>query len=220
MDSVKNEVEAKGIKGLARALKRWWPAILLIAGLALSLVSENAFQWAKNKGWTTYTSANSGLADDQINALAIDGQGRVWIGTYGGLNFLDYDAGLVQVFSVIRIMLWITAGLGILVIVGTAIRRRGASATTKPVRVQPSEVSALSSTAAVATTPTEPIPTTPLVISEDPLAAFEQGQSLLREGKRAKAIEAFLVVFRATSDPALRQKALEQLETLGAVKKF
>jgi len=34
--------------------------------------------------WTTYSTANSGLANDRVNAIAIDGQGRVWVSTNVG----------------------------------------------------------------------------------------------------------------------------------------
>lgn len=184
------------------------------------IVSEIAFSTLKNKGWTTYTPANSGLAGKSGSALAIDGQGRVWMETSRGLNSLDYDAGVspqvLQVFYVIRIMLWITAGLGILAIVGTAIRRRGVSATTKPVRIQPSEVSPLPPTAAVATTPTEPIPTTLLVIPEDPETAFAQELTCIQAGKRDEAKACFMQAFRAGS-PDLRRRALTELEKLGEV---
>ncbi len=34
--------------------------------------------------WTVYNTSNSGLPDNGVRAIAIDGQGNKWIGTYGG----------------------------------------------------------------------------------------------------------------------------------------
>jgi ligand-binding sensor domain-containing protein len=34
--------------------------------------------------WTVYNTSNSGLPNNRIWAIAIDGQGNKWIGTYGG----------------------------------------------------------------------------------------------------------------------------------------
>ena len=55
-----------------------------------------------------------------------------------------------------------------------------------------------------------------LLVSAD----YERGLAHLARGERAEAIEAFMAVHRTATDPALRQKAFEQLEALGAVKKF
>jgi hypothetical protein len=35
--------------------------------------------------WTVYNTSNSGLPDNYVLAIAIDGQGNKWIGTLGGL---------------------------------------------------------------------------------------------------------------------------------------
>jgi ligand-binding sensor domain-containing protein len=35
--------------------------------------------------WTTYTTANSGLAWNYVSAIAIDGQGNKWFGTPNGV---------------------------------------------------------------------------------------------------------------------------------------
>jgi hypothetical protein len=48
------------------------------------------------------------------------------------------------------------------------------------------------------------------------LAAFEQGQSLLSEGKRAEAKACFMQASR-TGSPDLRQRAVAELEKLGEV---
>jgi ligand-binding sensor domain-containing protein len=34
--------------------------------------------------WTVYNTSNSGLPDNYVYAIAIDGQGNKWIGTLGG----------------------------------------------------------------------------------------------------------------------------------------
>jgi ligand-binding sensor domain-containing protein len=46
---------------------------------------------APDGSWTTYTSEDSGLLNDYVNALAIDEAGRVWVGTDGGLSVLTPD---------------------------------------------------------------------------------------------------------------------------------
>jgi ligand-binding sensor domain-containing protein len=50
-------------------------------------VSE--FDGAARAGtWTTYTTAD-GLADNNVQAIAVDGAGHKWFGTYGGAS--EYD---------------------------------------------------------------------------------------------------------------------------------
>jgi ligand-binding sensor domain-containing protein len=39
-------------------------------------------------GWTTYTTENSGLSDNWVTALAIDGQDQIWVGTNHGVNVI------------------------------------------------------------------------------------------------------------------------------------
>jgi ligand-binding sensor domain-containing protein len=34
--------------------------------------------------WTVYNSSNSGLPSNSVYAIAIDGEGNKWIGTWGG----------------------------------------------------------------------------------------------------------------------------------------
>ena len=41
------------------------------------------------KNWTNFNTSNSGLPDDNIHAIAIDKQGKKWIGTYNGLAVFD-----------------------------------------------------------------------------------------------------------------------------------
>ena len=63
-------------------------------------------------------------------------------------------------------------------------------------------------------------PIAPPVESPLPETPFERGLAHLGRGERDQAIQVFTAVYANESDPALRQKALEQLEALGAVKKF
>ena len=56
----------------------------------------------------------------------------------------------------------------------------------------------------------------PLEVPTDPQAAFDLGQSLLLEGKRAEAKACFMQAFR-TGVPDLRQRAINELEKLGEV---
>ncbi len=130
-----NDNGAKGVERWIRALKQWWPAVLIVAGFAL-VVSDEATSQAKRVQieaistparsapacydifglaidskdqvwvgtvdcglrvltqdgiWTTYTTANSGLTSDWINAIAFDADGRAWVGTNDGLNMLAQD---------------------------------------------------------------------------------------------------------------------------------
>jgi ligand-binding sensor domain-containing protein len=34
--------------------------------------------------WTTYDTSNSGLANNYVTAIAVDNEGNIWFGTYGG----------------------------------------------------------------------------------------------------------------------------------------
>ncbi len=63
-------------------------------------------------------------------------------------------------------------------------------------------------------------PTAPPVESALPETPLERGLAHLGRGEPDQAIQAFMAVFADDSDPALKQKALEQLEALGVVKKF
>ena len=59
----------------------------------------------------------------------------------------------------------------------------------------------------------------PLESSADPNAAFEEGSRLLGEGERAEATARFLVAFH-NGPPALRRRAVVELEELGEVEVF
>jgi hypothetical protein len=45
--------------------------------------------FAQHPGWTVYDTSNSGLPNNDINSIAIDGSGNKWIGTNGGLAKFD-----------------------------------------------------------------------------------------------------------------------------------
>jgi ligand-binding sensor domain-containing protein len=156
--------------------------------------------------WTTYTPANLGLARVWVSALAVDGQGRVWVGTDKGLSVFDERVGLpvqtVQVLAQARTVLRMQsiAALVLLVIVWI-VRRKP-----KPVR------------------PALPLPSPDLAahpplqddVPADPHAAFERGRALLNQGQREAAVAHFLAVFR-DGPPDLRRRALAELEKLGEV---
>ena len=66
--------------------------ILFISLLPVKLLSQYP-------GWTVYNTLNSGLPDNYVEAIAIDGSGNKWIGTAGGglaefdgTNWTVYDA--------------------------------------------------------------------------------------------------------------------------------
>ena len=46
--------------------------------------------------WTVYNTSNSGLPDNDVSSLAIDGSGNKWIGTGGGLAVYN-EGGVVPV---------------------------------------------------------------------------------------------------------------------------
>ena len=47
---------------------------------------------AQSPEWTNYTSSNSGLPDNYVNAIAVDENNNKWIGTtLGGLAVFDDD---------------------------------------------------------------------------------------------------------------------------------
>jgi sugar lactone lactonase YvrE len=73
-----------------------WLLILLAAlgvlyGVGYGIYRINRVQQAR--GWTTYTTAD-GLTDDRVNALALDAEGRVWIGTERGLSIWEDERSI------------------------------------------------------------------------------------------------------------------------------
>jgi streptogramin lyase len=93
--------------------------------------------------WVTYTPANSGLAGlawGSPRGLAVDSQGRVWVGTWNGLSVLDERVSLparplhvlVAAWGIVRVVLC-TAALVLLAIVWIARRKPKAARREKPV---------------------------------------------------------------------------------------
>jgi sugar lactone lactonase YvrE len=73
------------------------PSAWILAGLfgvtMAALLSVQAFlYWQGNLGWMHVNSHNSGLISDFVQAVAIDTNGRLWIGTRQGLATFDGQA--------------------------------------------------------------------------------------------------------------------------------
>ncbi|CUS97619.1 T9SS type A sorting domain-containing protein, partial [Candidatus Kryptobacter tengchongensis] len=49
--------------------------------------------------WTVYNTSNSGLPNDWVHAIAIDGQGNKWIGTSGGLAVYREGGVILDVYE-------------------------------------------------------------------------------------------------------------------------
>jgi hypothetical protein len=69
--------------------------IFAIISLALIFISTN-FSLSQTQEWIVYKTYNSGLPSNWVYAIAIDGQGNKWIGTYGlakfdGVNWTVYN---------------------------------------------------------------------------------------------------------------------------------
>jgi Tol biopolymer transport system component/streptogramin lyase len=81
-------------KHLILARRRIWIAVMSIitVALAVSLLELVYTPVSLYRGWATYTSENSGLAGDTVNALTIDRQSRVWVGTYSGVSVFTSDS--------------------------------------------------------------------------------------------------------------------------------
>ncbi len=47
--------------------------------------------------WTVYNNSNSGLPDNVVVSIAIDGSGNKWIGTYDGGLAVYKEGGVVSV---------------------------------------------------------------------------------------------------------------------------
>lgn len=74
---------------------KWLLALIAILVVAYSvgsvLVRINRIR--QLRGWTSYTASEGELASDAVNALALDAQGRVWIGTQDGLTIYEGGEG-------------------------------------------------------------------------------------------------------------------------------
>jgi hypothetical protein len=42
--------------------------------------------------WTIYNKSNSGLVDNDITSIAVDSDGNLWFGTYGGVSKYSFDS--------------------------------------------------------------------------------------------------------------------------------
>jgi len=70
---------------------------------------QGLFTFQPATGWVTYNQGNSGLASNNATALALDGQGQVWIGTLqDGLSKLDpgstLPAAQLHVLATLRVV--------------------------------------------------------------------------------------------------------------------
>lgn len=63
--------------------------VLVVAVYLLALVIEEAIDKKLRGEWTTYTTKNSPLLDDNIRALTTDDKGQIWIGAKKGLYVID-----------------------------------------------------------------------------------------------------------------------------------
>jgi ligand-binding sensor domain-containing protein len=74
--------------------KKWLSLILAVAmavGLVFLACNEKSTETDdKLPVWTTYNTSNSGLAHDDVLAIAIDASANKWFGTYdGGVSKFD-----------------------------------------------------------------------------------------------------------------------------------
>jgi ligand-binding sensor domain-containing protein len=94
----RNEVD--GISG-ASVYAQWGPIILPSDNILSVMIASNGTKWfgtdmglAKHTGnntldnWTVYTKAE-GLVNDAVQAIAEDSNGKLWLGTQGGISTFD-----------------------------------------------------------------------------------------------------------------------------------
>jgi len=62
--------------------------VIVVAGLILGQI---LFQWARHRGWTTYTE-DDGLAGDYVSSIAVAPDGALWLGTVRGISRFDGEA--------------------------------------------------------------------------------------------------------------------------------
>lgn len=67
----------------------WGLGILIVAVVVSSMIMTSMDESNKNSGWVSYSEKNSGLANDNSAAIAIDPDDRVWIGTLEGISVFD-----------------------------------------------------------------------------------------------------------------------------------
>jgi len=175
---------------------------------------------APDGSWTTYTSDDSGLANDGINALAIDEAGYVWVGSFRGLSRFDERAatsqGILQPLATVITFLKISrtlAALSLVIITIGSIRARR----------KPSEAPALEPAPIPASRAQQGQPGTLSVPAAqapaDPQSALTEGKMLLGQGKKDEAIAFLMHAFRE-GPPDVRREASHVLEELGEMKTF
>jgi hypothetical protein len=64
---------------------------MLIFALVIGIASFIGYTWAKGQGWSYFNENNSELISNNVEALAIDKEERVWVGTRHGLSVLGTD---------------------------------------------------------------------------------------------------------------------------------
>jgi ligand-binding sensor domain-containing protein len=73
-------------------MSRKWLSLILIATTIVGLIFFGCNKKPtkpKLPNWTTYNASNSGPANNQVAAIAIDGSGNKWFGTPGGVSKFD-----------------------------------------------------------------------------------------------------------------------------------
>jgi ligand-binding sensor domain-containing protein len=55
-------------------------------GTDKGLARHDGYEYGK--GWTAYTT-KEGLVDNYVQAIAMDAEGKLWVGTRGGISVLD-----------------------------------------------------------------------------------------------------------------------------------
>jgi len=55
---------------------------------------QGVFMFNGSADWITYDSKNSGLKDDSVEKMAIDGENKLWVGTSGSLTQFDIETVL------------------------------------------------------------------------------------------------------------------------------
>jgi ligand-binding sensor domain-containing protein len=74
--------------------KNWFNLIIIVSVLVLTIFcgckKKNPTQSNPSQSnWTTYNTSNSGLASNEVFAVAIDSSGNKWFGTGGGVSRFD-----------------------------------------------------------------------------------------------------------------------------------
>jgi len=65
--------------------------IVLVTLYTVGYVAVRVERSRQVRGWTTYTMAEGEISGDMVTALALDGAGRVWVGTRSGITLFEGD---------------------------------------------------------------------------------------------------------------------------------